>query len=111
MPNTAKIDIGNYQSPINIDTKKAIYDPNLTKYPLKVNYNDQSCAQIKNTGYTFQVDGYANNRSGIFSGPVKYDYNFLQFHMHWGETEADGSEHMIDGKSYAAEVNFLKSFF
>ena len=98
------MDVGHYQSPINIETKKAIYDPNLAKYPLKVNYNDQSCFQIKNTGHTFQVDGYANNKSGVFSGPVKYDYNFLQFHMHWGDTPADGSEHMIDGKSYAAEV-------
>lgn len=27
--------------------------------------------------------------------------------MHWGKTDAVGSEHLIDGQSFAAEVFFL----
>jgi hypothetical protein len=59
-----KLEPGHYQSPINIETKLCVFDPNLVQFPLKVNYNDKSCSQIKNTGYTFQVDGFAENSSG-----------------------------------------------
>ena len=33
-----------------------------------------------------------------------YEDNFLQFHMHWGDSTERGSEHLIDNHAYAAEV-------
>ena len=45
-------------------------------------------------------------KKGVSGGPLNtYDFNFLQFHMHWGETTEAGSEHQIDRKSHAAEVS------
>jgi carbonic anhydrase len=44
----------------------------------------------------------------VTGGPVKGDYHFLQFHMHWGYGSKDkGSEHLIDGRAYAAELHFV----
>jgi carbonic anhydrase len=57
--------LGHYQSPINIETKDVVFDPKLTQFPLKINYDNQTCFQLKNTGYTFQVDGFTDNLSGI----------------------------------------------
>ncbi len=42
---------GHHQSPINIDTKESVYDPQLKKL-LNITYNENSCSIIKNTGYT-----------------------------------------------------------
>ncbi len=57
---------GKHQSPINIETKLAVYN-NLLELgnKLDIQYDNKSCFQIKNTGHTFQVDGYQNNASSI----------------------------------------------
>ena len=34
-------------------------------------------------------------------------YVLEQFHAHWGGTSFVGSEHLVDGKSYAAELHMV----
>ena len=58
---------GKYQSPINIETKKAVFDENLLENPLQINYDINSCYEIKNTGHTFQVDSVPNHNSSKIS--------------------------------------------
>lgn len=48
-----------------------------------------------------------NDKIGVQGGPLKYNYKLLQFHMHWGPKNSEGSEHLIDNKSYPAEVNCI----
>jgi len=43
----------------------------------------------------------------VYGGPVSDEFNFLQFHMHWGDNLDRGSEHLIDGKPYAGELHFV----
>ena len=31
----------------------------------------------------------------------------LQFHFHWGPDKKTGSEHLLDGKSFAGEVHLV----
>jgi hypothetical protein len=50
----------------NKETENAIYDPNLKKNPLLINYTENSCFQIKNTGHTFQCDAFPNTNSSKF---------------------------------------------
>lgn len=46
---------GTHQSPINIETKTAVYNYKLMlENPLEIQYDEKSCFQIKNTGHTFQ---------------------------------------------------------
>lgn len=40
----------------------------------------------------------------LTGGPLSHKYQLIQFHGHWGKHCDEGSEHTIDGKSYAAEV-------
>jgi hypothetical protein len=40
----------------------------------------------------------------ITGGPTIDEYQFLQFHMHWGSNDNEGSEHVIDGLRLPAEV-------
>lgn len=98
---------GKHQSPINIESSLAKYEPSLNTFPLSISYDDDSCFQIKNTGHTFQVDGFQKNASTVSGGPVQNEYNFLQFHMHWGDSLERGSEHLLDGKPYSAEIHFV----
>ena len=46
----------------------------------------------------------------VSGGPVFGEYNFLKFHMHWGDSIEKGWEHLIDGKSHTAEVWFKYIF-
>ena len=43
------------------------------------------------------------------NGPSKskHIYALEQFHAHWGSNEYKGSEHLVDGKSYAAELHMV----
>jgi hypothetical protein len=41
----------------------------------------------------------------LVGGPLKDTYRLQQFHCHWGSTRHKGSEHTVDGQSYAAEVS------
>jgi hypothetical protein len=40
----------------------------------------------------------------IQGGPFNNSFDLLQLHAHWGHKNNNGSEHLIDGESYAAEV-------
>ena len=40
-------------------------------------------------------------------GPYSHKYRAAQFHFHWGKTSEMGAEHLVDGKTYAAEVNHV----
>lgn len=47
---------------------------------------------------------YNSLKTEVSGGPVDHCYNFLQFHMHWGDSIERGSEHLLDGKAFSAEV-------
>ncbi|XP_035214519.1 carbonic anhydrase 1-like isoform X3 [Stegodyphus dumicola] len=43
----------------------------------------------------------------LCGGPLLHTYELVQFHCHWGSSYSCGSEHTIDGKSYAGELHFV----
>ena len=45
----------------------------------------------------------------LSGGPLSCKYRLKQFHLHWGSTDARGSEHTIDGKEYSSEVRLSVS--
>ena len=61
----------------------------LTRYSIRIAYT----VLLKDNSFT-ELSG----------GPLKDKYRLEQFHLHWGSSDEEGSEHTIDRHSYAAEV-------
>ncbi|XP_069871883.1 carbonic anhydrase 5A, mitochondrial-like isoform X4 [Dipodomys merriami] len=109
---------GTRQSPVNIQSRDALYDPQLE--PLSISYHPASCRYVWNTGYFFQVEfddaAAAAERSGDWSpcpsvgisgGPLENHYRLRQFHFHWGAGNECGSEHTVDDHMFPAELHLV----
>lgn len=117
---------GGMQSPVDIITEEAMTDTDLGATPIQVCYHSGASTQqstsldqtdsptflnemkiLVNTGNTARVN-IVNSRSYISGGPCKgYTYVLEQFHVHWGESDSNGSEHFINSRPYAAEVHLV----
>ncbi|OCT76949.1 hypothetical protein XELAEV_18032153mg [Xenopus laevis] len=97
---------GDRQSPINIITKDALYDPSLQ--PLLVDYDPHSAKVISNSGHTVAVEfDDGDDSSVVRGGPLMGNYRLRQLHFHWGPSDDHGSEHKVDGVDYAAELHIV----
>ncbi|XP_020038354.1 carbonic anhydrase 13 [Castor canadensis] len=97
---------GDQQSPIEIKTKEVKYDSSLR--PLNIKYDPTSAKIISNSGHSFKVDfDDTEDKSVLRGGPLTGSYRLRQFHLHWGSADDHGSEHIIDGVRYAAELHVV----
>uniref|UniRef100_A0A8B9XJB8 Carbonic anhydrase n=1 Tax=Bos mutus grunniens TaxID=30521 RepID=A0A8B9XJB8_BOSMU len=97
---------GNNQSPIDIKTSETKRDPSLK--PLSVSYNPATAKEIVNVGHSFHVNFEdSDNRSVLKGGPLSESYRLRQFHFHWGITDDCGSEHLVDGAKFSAELHLV----
>ncbi|KAI0983215.1 hypothetical protein GJ496_003281 [Pomphorhynchus laevis] len=98
-----EISLNTCQSPIDISTP--IKDDCCGN--LKLHYKQDCCQTITNNGHSLQISGIPQD-SYISGGPLGDSmYRFAQFHIHWGEDDSCGSEHTINGKSYAGEIHIV----
>ncbi|KAK7807257.1 hypothetical protein U0070_003257 [Myodes glareolus] len=94
---------GERQSPVDIDTKTAQYDPALQ--PLSVCYDQATSKKILNNGHSFNVEfDDSQDCSVLKGGPLNGTYRLIQFHFHWGSSDGHGSEHTVNKTKYAAEI-------
>ncbi|KAI1904533.1 hypothetical protein AGOR_G00006620 [Albula goreensis] len=97
---------GDRQSPINIAVRKSVFDPQLK--PLTFQYDPRTCQQIWNNGYSFLVEyDDTTDKSTLSGGPLEDRYRLCQFHFHWGESNAWGSEHTVDRRVFPAELHLV----
>lgn len=97
---------GNRQSPVDIDTKAAAYDPALK--PLSISYEQATSRRILNNGHAFNVEfDDSQDKAVLKGGPLEGTYRLVQFHFHWGSDDGHGSEHTVDKKKYAAELHLV----
>ncbi|XP_030409241.1 carbonic anhydrase 3-like isoform X4 [Gopherus evgoodei] len=97
---------GDHQSPIEINSKEVQHDPSLP--PWFVGYDPGAAKTILNNGRTCRVvfdDTF--DRSVVRGGPLQGTYRLRQFHFHWGSSDDHGSEHVVDGVKYAAELHLV----
>ncbi|CAF1179239.1 unnamed protein product [Rotaria sp. Silwood1] len=94
-----------FQSPIRIYTEQCEYEPELFQHPFIFDVDENCCQTLENTGHSFQVTG--KGYSHITGGPVMDEYQFLQFHMHWGTNDLEGAEHVIDGVRLPGELHIV----
>ncbi|XP_032087006.1 carbonic anhydrase 7 [Thamnophis elegans] len=97
---------GSRQSPIDIISTQAIYDPSLK--PLNISYESDSSLGISNNGHSVMVDFKdVDDKTAISGGPLQNPYRLKQFHFHWGTSQKLGSEHTINGKSFPCELHLV----
>ncbi|KAJ8947939.1 hypothetical protein NQ318_020840, partial [Aromia moschata] len=99
---------GIYESPvdINITNTKPIEIP-----PLEWNNFDVPPKKIKinNTGHTIIFSAkWGQERPHLTGGPLFGKYVFSNWHLHWGVTDMEGSEHTVDGGRQPAEMHVLQ---
>jgi len=96
---------GRKQSPIDIKTDWSIRIKEHS--PLNLKYSPINKMSLSNSGHGWRVDIHDVDCS--VSGGLLTDnvYKLHQFHCHWGKTDEQGSEHLINGKSYPGELHFV----
>ncbi|XP_044279852.1 carbonic anhydrase 2-like [Varanus komodoensis] len=103
---TCPIANGDRQSPIDIQTKAAKYDPSLKS--LSISYDPSAAKNIVNNGHSFNVEfDDSGDKCVLKGGPIEGTYKLIQFHIHWGSCEGQGSEHTVDGVKYDAELHLV----
>ncbi|CAN8183867.1 unnamed protein product [Coccothraustes coccothraustes] len=97
---------GDKQSPIEINSKDVQHDSSLASW--HASYDPGAAKTILNNGRTCRVvfdDTF--DRSVLRGGPLSGAYRLRQLHLHWGSCDQHGSEHVIDGVKYAAELHMV----
>ena len=96
----------NEQSPIDIDESSVEFDDDLEDLAMS-GWGVEYEGTFSNTGHNLQFDptttGQATTENHLGS------YGVLQFHMHWGTQDGEGSEHLISGNANEVEIHFVHS--
>ncbi|KAF8386663.1 cah-5, partial [Pristionchus pacificus] len=73
------------------------------------NYDQTDTATMQNNGHSISIADFHewDNPPFITGGALQGKYNLLQFHLHWGQKDHEGSEHKIGGLSYPAELHLV----
>uniref|UniRef100_A0AC35U8Q1 Carbonic anhydrase n=1 Tax=Rhabditophanes sp. KR3021 TaxID=114890 RepID=A0AC35U8Q1_9BILA len=99
---------GMQQSPINIAAADVIVKHMPRMHFIK--YNHKGNITITNTGSSIMASGFDSwNKHNPFisGGGLKGKYRLAQWHMHWAQDNADGSEHTMGSLHYPAEIHFV----
>ncbi|XP_063909705.1 carbonic anhydrase 1-like isoform X2 [Zophobas morio] len=100
---------GENQSPINILSVCSIVIPSETVAPLDFTVEYHTTPQemkIVNDGHTVVIySSWSGGRKPIIcGGPLCDEYKLFSMRFRWGPNDEEGSEHMIDMRRYAMEL-------
>ncbi|XP_076362907.1 carbonic anhydrase-related protein 10-like [Tachypleus tridentatus] len=106
-PDWKLCDKGRRQSPINMDPSTLLFDPQLR--PLQIDKLRVS-GILRNTGHSIIFDADTSPAVAavnVTGGPLSYKYRLQQIHIHYGREDSRGSEHMIGGYAFPAELQII----
>ena len=94
--NTIPACAGRSQSPINIQTACTTYQ-RMAPFHFSSAYSIPQSFNLTNNGVTISTGLAAPNSSSpiLTGGGLDRTYEFLEFHLHWGENYGSGSEHEV----------------
>ncbi|KAG8236516.1 hypothetical protein J437_LFUL012802 [Ladona fulva] len=100
---------GDRQSPININLPAALHLSKEYNLIFKRHNILPNRMLLKNTGRTVVVKAAWNNgkRPTIKGGILDGEYIFHEIHFHWGATNFEPSEHLINGYSFPLEMHLV----
>ncbi|MCP9265096.1 Carbonic anhydrase 3 [Dirofilaria immitis] len=95
------------QSPINITNVITNQDSMLKASKLKFSYTigDLKTIEVTGEGFTCKIDDGCT--SELTASHLPDVYKLWEFHAHWGTEKDYGSEHLINGKGFSAELHFV----
>uniref|UniRef100_UPI00358FCC56 carbonic anhydrase 13-like isoform X2 n=1 Tax=Myxine glutinosa TaxID=7769 RepID=UPI00358FCC56 len=94
------------QSPVDLRSSETRFDAKLDS--LNYNYVPTSSRMLNNNGFSFKLSFDDSSDPCVLSrGPLDGQFRLNQLHMHWGCDEHAGSEHNVDGNTYAAELHMV----
>ncbi|CAF1077168.1 unnamed protein product [Adineta ricciae] len=96
------------QSPIDIKTactKYLSYKP----FQFTEDYSMVHNFTLQNNGHTIVGTWNASYSASLklVGGDLNGSFDFVSFHLHWGENYRSGSEHQVNGNKYAGEIHFI----
>lgn len=97
---------GQNQSPIDLRFDSTIYDGELTETSMSWQYVSEDSKYAENNGLQLVIKVDAD-RSSLTGGPLQSEYKIENFHFHWGEDNSCGSEHLLEGQAFPAEVHIV----
>uniref|UniRef100_A0A8R1XT00 Carbonic anhydrase n=1 Tax=Onchocerca volvulus TaxID=6282 RepID=A0A8R1XT00_ONCVO len=95
------------QSPINITNDITEQDSKLKASKLKFSYTVGDLKTIEVTGEGFSCKTDDGCTSELTASHLPDVYKLWEFHAHWGTDKNCGSEHLINGKGFSAELHFV----
>ncbi|CAF5156878.1 unnamed protein product, partial [Rotaria magnacalcarata] len=100
---------GKSQSPINILTACTLYR-DIKPFQFISAHATKNYFTVKNNGHTIISiinNAYEQLSIQLRGGGLNGTFDFVNFHLHWGENHKSGSEHQINGIKYAGEIHFV----
>ncbi|CAF4788768.1 unnamed protein product [Rotaria socialis] len=100
---------GRSQSPVNIRTACTIYQ-SFEPFHFAQDYNVSHNFTLINNGHSILARYSPENNETLFQvtgGGLNGTFEFLNFHLHWGQNYKSGSEHQINSKKYAGEIHIV----
>ncbi|XP_033225773.1 carbonic anhydrase 2-like [Belonocnema kinseyi] len=97
----------NRQSPVNVPRRKI--KETLPNKLVISNYDTKPTGvKVTNNGHTVAFSPiYQLKKPSIQGGPLNGVYVLDSFHFHWGLSNANGSEHTLDGRHYQLEMHLV----
>ncbi|XP_070798363.1 carbonic anhydrase-related protein [Pituophis catenifer annectens] len=98
---------GEYQSPINLNSREAKYDPLLLEIHLSPNYFVCRDCEILNDGHSVQI--LLKTKSMLVGGPLPrgHEFELHNVRFHWGRENQRGSEHTVNFKAFPMELHLI----
>ncbi|KAE8598851.1 hypothetical protein XENTR_v10016962 [Xenopus tropicalis] len=98
---------GDYQSPININSREAMYDPSLLEVRLTPSYVVCRDCEVINDGHVVQI--LLKSKSVLKGGPLPrgHEYELNEVRFHWGKENQRGSEHTVNFKAFPMELHLI----
>ncbi|KAM7309598.1 hypothetical protein ISCGN_006602 [Ixodes scapularis] len=97
-----------HQSPINIETYGVVFDQRMPPLVFSGYEDDLLDFNVTSDGYTVTVEpGPKDPVRTVQGGAMPGVFVFSRIQFHWGSTSSQGSEHRIDGLTYAMESHII----
>ncbi|NXF47997.1 CAH8 protein, partial [Oceanites oceanicus] len=98
---------GEYQSPINLNSREAKYDPSLLEVRLSPNYVVCRDCEVINDGHSIQIA--LKSKSVLLGGPLPrgHEFELHDVQFHWGRENQRGSEHTVNFKAFPMELHLM----